>query len=430
MRAPCIFSAIGSHSFNNNDGGAVMAARQRPVPAAAAATILASPSPSPPSSSLSPSGAHLGTAAIAPLPQQSWAADLAGFSGGAGVGVGVGEAYYVAEVAEAAADLSSLPGMGMGMGMAPVPGWLALDAALASSSESPAAAGASSAASSLRDLVSSHQAATAEALETEAEAEPAPACGRTLAELQVDIDATLGILPTPPLLHLPADDDATVAARLAEMVPRLSTRSFMEHIFVVIQRLTDLYPEAVDEALGTASGRPPRQEEEPCQIPNCVHRHELPLEFAAGLDETALQYSDVVVDLALAGQLVSCHLRLLDVLDRLVLYALSCFRLKAAASQVRHPDFLLPELKVGSFTPVGSSAQLMQVVLIKDMIDKLSQHLKHFSDAVDAEVPETPSLGTRSLKLQTELLDERQARVSKHFKSISSFLVNRDLTER
>ncbi|KAL8393258.1 hypothetical protein RB595_003153 [Gaeumannomyces hyphopodioides] len=373
MKASCVFSAIGSSS----SAGTVAAA--------------ASPSPSPPSS-LSPSVAAYPGAAIA-LPPQPWA-DPAGFSGGG---------YYVGDPA----GLFSLPGM------APVPDWLALDAALASSSESPpvaAAAGDSSATSSFGDRA--------------AEAAPT-ACGRTLAELQVELDATLGTLPPPPFLHLPADDDAAVAERLADMVPRLSTRTFMERIFAAVQRLTDAYPGAVDAALGgRARGEPP------CHIPNCVHAHELPPEFA-GLDDGAPPPPQSGgVDMALAGQLVSCHLRLLDVLDRLLLYALSCLRLKAAASGVRHPDFPLPELRIGSFTPVGSSAQLMQVVLIRDMMDRLHQHLKLFADAVDAEALETASLGTRTLKLQTELLGERQARVSKHCKSLSSFLFNRDLEER
>ncbi|EJT80947.1 hypothetical protein GGTG_00937 [Gaeumannomyces tritici R3-111a-1] len=384
MKAPCVFSTIGRHSSGH---------------VAAAAVDAASLFPSPPSSSLSPSGA---ATALQPQP---WA-DIAEFpSGGFG-------GYYIGHPA----GMLSLPGV------APVPDWLALDAALASSSsESPhvvaATAGGGSSASSFGD----QSAAEAEA-----------ACGRTLAELQVELDGTLAALPPPPFMHVAAGDNAAIAERLAEVAARLAARGFLERIFAAVQRLTDVYPAAVDAALGGGGGGEP-----PCTVPDCVHAHGLPPEFA-GLDDghdgapplPPRSGGGGGVDMALAGQLVSCHLRLLDVLDRIMLYALSCLRLKVAAGGVRHPDFPLPELKVGSFRPAGPSAQLMQVILIRDMMDGLHQHLRLFADAVDAEASAAPSLGARTLKLQTELLGERQARVSKHCKSLSSFLFNRDPEER
>lgn len=245
--------------------------------------------------------------------------------------------------------------------------------------------------------------------------------GRRLAELHMDLDTILAKLPNAVACH--TAKDKSLPQYIVNIADKYAGDSSLETIFITFQCLIDLYPEAAVAVVKPAD----RFEAGSCEIVDCLHNVELPKDLAGPQDLVRME----PVDAALGSQLIACHLRLLDVVDGLAMCVGLCLRLKSAMPGKEEPEFQMPDLKVGSFTPSKHSAMLMQAVLMKNLLDKLQSNCKEFRTALDeassypiaTEVP----ISLRALLLQAESLCQRHDRTLNHFKSIATHLIEMGL---
>ncbi|TLS29403.1 hypothetical protein PpBr36_01487 [Pyricularia pennisetigena] len=244
--------------------------------------------------------------------------------------------------------------------------------------------------------------------------------GHRLADLQMTLDTILAKLPTPAAYHV--QKDGPLSGYLADFGARYLGDGFIENIFTSLQSLIDLYPEAT-AAIVTPTAADD-QDPNSCEIVGCLHEVALPAELAV-LEGHMGQPEPV--DGTLGGQLVACHLRLLDVVDRLDRSVFMCARLEAVLPPGGKAKFHVPDLTVGKFKPPHHSAALMQLVLLKNLLDKLlfvSRELGASLDKVDAApAVREASLSLPVLLVQAESLGKRHERTLDRFKSLVTYVI-------
>lgn len=227
-------------------------------------------------------------------------------------------------------------------------------------------------------------------------------CTQQLASIMVDLDALWAEIPPTSAFHFPLGDD--IEKHTAAFAEKYAQHKSIENLFGTSQRLIDLYPAAILQSLTLNSMDPPR-----CETGGCVHSVDPPPSLRAAEESVLSRNSSSAIDHSLASLLISCHLRLLDVLDHLLLLVLSCFKIHSTSPTMREPDFGVPELRVGSFTPPRASAAFMQAFLAKHLVGILSEKAGQLAQAVELKSGENPDKECRVLALQCELLKERQA---------------------
>ncbi|KAI6383563.1 hypothetical protein MCOR25_000018 [Pyricularia grisea] len=247
--------------------------------------------------------------------------------------------------------------------------------------------------------------------------------GHRLAGLQMNLDTILAKLPTPAAYHV--QKDGPLYEYLENFGRRYLADGFPESIFTSLQCLIDLYPEAT-AAIVTPIAAGDEQDPDPCEIVGCLHEIALPAELA--MLEEQLGQKPEPVDGALGGQLVACHVRLLDVVDRLIRGVFMCARLKAVLPPDGRPTFRMPDLTVGSFKPPDHSAALMQIVLLKNLLDELlfvSRALPAALDKVDVgnSAAREALLSLPVLLRQAESLGKRHERTLDRFKSLLTYVI-------
>lgn len=231
---------------------------------------------------------------------------------------------------------------------------------------------------------------------------PKSQCIHHLTSILVDLDAVWVSMPPKTSLHFPLDEN--IDKFTAAFAEKYSQHKSVERLFGAAQRLVDLYPTVIPLSLALNSADQPR-----CEPDTCVHSIEPPANLRAVESSAVLRDSPSTIDHPLANLLIACHLRLIDVLDHLLLLVLSCFKLHAASPTRMEPNFGVPELRVGSFTPTRASAAFMQAFLMKHLIGILSDRVDEFSRAVESKLQGNPDKECRVLAMQCEILKERQA---------------------
>ena len=227
-------------------------------------------------------------------------------------------------------------------------------------------------------------------------------CVQQLTSVMLDLDAIWVSMPPKSDLHFPLDENVEKHATAFD--EKYTQHKSLEVLFGAVQRLVDLYPTVIPLSLALNSAEPP-----PCQPDICVHSVEPPANLRAVQDAVWSRNSLSTIDYSLASLLIACHLRLLDVLDHLLLLVLSCFKLQAASPRKMEPNFGVPELRVGSFTPNRASAAFMQAFLIKHLVGNLSDKVDELVQAVESKSQGNSDRECQVLALQCEILRERQA---------------------
>lgn len=230
---------------------------------------------------------------------------------------------------------------------------------------------------------------------------PKSSCTRKLTNLLLDVDKLWASLPPRSALHIPSDE--TLETFKKDFADKYQQKQLLEGIFVITQRLIEVHPSGTALSLALE----PRLES-PCETASCTHNFELPIDLKDVENQIMGKDTASSVDHALANLLVSCHLRLLDILDRVFMLAISCSRVTLAHPTNQEPDFDITELRVGSFVPRrGAAMVLMQMALLKHLLAILSKKLAQFSKAVSSVSSGDGSAECRILMLQCEALTER-----------------------
>ncbi len=236
-----------------------------------------------------------------------------------------------------------------------------------------------------------------------------------LAEIMADMDAVLISMPPESALHFPSDND--LLQHTADFQHKYLHKDSIEKIFSVIQRLIEAYPDAVTASLspGSAPGAS-------CQLPNCVHHLKLPPELAHAEAAEDARRALFKLDLALANLPVSCHLRLLDLLGSMNLCVLSCFRISTASPDMSEPDYGVPDIRVGSFTPAKEISVMMQMALLKHLISSLGELLRSFEESLAGTAAGSVKGEVKVVIMLCELLRARHDAKMEVFQAIDGAL--------
>lgn len=253
--------------------------------------------------------------------------------------------------------------------------------------------------------------------------DPESVCLSQLTELLLDIGTLWAKLPVKTTLHLAQNNSHE--QHVKDLTSKITSKAVLESLFALTQRLIDLYPDAISLAMSPDNGSLPAA----CDIPDCTHRLELP----HGLEEIEKHVSGQQrapqMGLALANVLVSCHIRLLDLLDCFFLLVTSCFRVTIASPDRREPEFDGPEMRVGSFVPPKTAAVSMQIALLKHLMVGLSERLASFGVAVSSGAVgrDDTNMELQILSMQHHLLMKRHASSLGHIDTIENFIMRYDV---
>lgn len=225
------------------------------------------------------------------------------------------------------------------------------------------------------------------------------ACTELLTGLMLEMDRLWASLPHQSALHRPRGE--SVEHYAIEFLP-MSPKCMLEQIFPRAQNLVDAYPLATKFAMSLGA-----DSSFACGVPDCIHGLYVPEGLSEIDKQTSAYDSTSTVDHALANLLISCHLRFLDILERVCTQVVTCFKVTLDSPTYREPEFDVIELRVGSYIPEKNASVLMQFTLLKHILGKLSSKVKYFEEAISSANPSAASPEARVIALQCEILRER-----------------------
>lgn len=253
--------------------------------------------------------------------------------------------------------------------------------------------------------------------------DPEQLCASRLAKLLLDMDSLWAKMPVKSTLHLA--QSTSHEEHVKTLTNTIVTKAVLETIFALAQRLIDIYPDAINAAMPRDTGHATA-----CDIPDCTHHLTLPSALAAIEKKVTRRQGARNADLPLANVLVSCHSRLLDLLDCFFLLVTSCIRVTVASPDRREPEFDGPEMRVGSFVAPKTAAVSMQIALLKHLMVGVSDRLSDFGTAISSRVgsvrDERSSMEVQILTLQHELLTKRHASCLENIGTIEDYLMRFD----
>lgn len=249
-----------------------------------------------------------------------------------------------------------------------------------------------------------------------------PTCSQQLTKLMADADVVLLTMPPESAFHV---DIGNFESQNEQIKKRYLHDDFMGQIFDVMQRLVDIYPEAVTAALHPGGG--PRA---PCQVPNCIHATCLaddsaspphPVGFSMAL-KMLVSPARPRMDTPITNLVISCHMRVLDFIDRTLVCGLTCFSVTHSFPTLVDPRFILPNLQIGSFVTTSGSSVMLQMTLLRHLLFLLTGRLQNFMDTL-ASMECTREIG--SLIMQFELLKDRQDNTVENVATLGAWVMQR-----
>jgi hypothetical protein len=240
-------------------------------------------------------------------------------------------------------------------------------------------------------------------------------CTNVLTQILLDLDTIwTSILPSSHL-HAPFDD--TIWQTTADLSARYRHDKLLQDFFAVAQRLLNIYPIAAASSLSLCPG------DVECTDPKCIHRLPVPPTLRPVDEATDGRNAPGVIDLSLGNLLVSCHLRVLDVMDRILSLAISCHKITSNSPQGREPGYNVPVVTVGSFTPTRDASAVMHTYLLKHLVVRLGAEAEKLARDVHRGIAEGADRESKVLGLLCEVVVERQGEKVGQLKVLGEELV-------
>ncbi|OTA89077.1 hypothetical protein M434DRAFT_398796 [Hypoxylon sp. CO27-5] len=237
---------------------------------------------------------------------------------------------------------------------------------------------------------------------------------RQLTDLAVKVDRLSQDLSSISRVHVPKNRPAMEYR--ATFIDHNARHVCVEHVFTHAQCLIDAYP----QVLGILFDKSDLLQ---CQDPNCFHTVELPNElenFFSGMD-----HNQNGVDIFLFNLLVSCHTKVLDVMEIIVNCARTCTQVTFSSPDLVEPNVQIPEVRVGDFVATNSAAGTMQTALLVHVASVLVDCARRLSKQVSEIVEqERNRKQVQMLKLQCELLEEKATSEMKSLERVRSLFTN------
>lgn len=253
---------------------------------------------------------------------------------------------------------------------------------------------------------------------SDAHSDPKSACIKKLTNLLLDADNIWAKIPLKSPLHIAKSESLGLC--VIGIDQKLAATSMLEMTFIMTQKFIDIYPTAINMAVARDA-----QSEKVCNITDCIHYIDV---VPALLEEEQLggQVTSGGTDVVVANLIISCHTRLLDILDGLFMLSTSCTRLTVANS--REPEFDVSDMRVGSFVPQRTGAVLMQIALLKHLVAGLTERLASFGEAISSIVAGQAQGSSEGqiMELQHQVLTKRHAMKVKQVGVLEEFLFKFD----
>lgn len=250
--------------------------------------------------------------------------------------------------------------------------------------------------------------------------DPIAASQRKLTKILLDADELWTRFPLRTTLHVPQAESQN--GLLDQIKEATATNISLEIFFDLAQQLIDVYPAALDASFAANTQSLPD-----CDIADCTHTLDLPTSLSKLEEQVVEQTRSAAPEMALMDLLVSCHIRLLDILDRCFLMIAACTRVTLANRQ--QPDIELSETRVGSFELHGTAAALMHIALLGHLVSRLESRvcmmgvsITTFTETCDGDSDELIVLQS-----QHKLLTNKQKKKSEQMSIVEDFLRRFDL---
>ncbi|KAB5550020.1 hypothetical protein GE09DRAFT_1035079 [Coniochaeta sp. 2T2.1] len=232
--------------------------------------------------------------------------------------------------------------------------------------------------------------------------DPKSVCVKQLSKVMLDLDAIWTAIFPRSRLHIPFDD--LVDKTIAELSKKFSNDQLLQDFFGAAQGLIDVYPVATKLLLRLCP------EDDTCNDPSCIHTLPVPAALRPLGEYVDARNSPSTIDLALGNLLLSCHLRVLDVLDQIFMLAILCFKITMNSPHPQEPKYDVSVVKIGTFTPTRDASAFMQAFLMKHLVQRLRAAAQKLGAAVAAKVQDAEGKETKLFSMQCEILLERHER--------------------
>ncbi|KAH6647304.1 hypothetical protein BKA67DRAFT_432205 [Truncatella angustata] len=228
---------------------------------------------------------------------------------------------------------------------------------------------------------------------------PRSTCVQQLSALALDIDNVFGLIPSNPGVHM--SKDGSIEDMMANWPVKFTQRQALEQLFASAQRLITIYPSTVDVIFK-------QLDDEDCDNPNCIHRLELPENLEGELGAFASKaYEAKPLDPFIFNLLLTCHTRVTDVLEVLLVHVSMCAKVTLAMPKTQEPQLHIPELKVGDFVASPEFSSSMQAVMLAHIASVLADRAKQLQVKIANTFRDSNSTKQASMyKLQCEVLVE------------------------
>ncbi|KAF5023729.1 hypothetical protein F66182_4203 [Fusarium sp. NRRL 66182] len=202
-----------------------------------------------------------------------------------------------------------------------------------------------------------------------------------LTDLMASLDRLQHGFPTSGRQHLSAQE-------LKDLMetPSFDLGLFLEQLLQLSQRLLHIYPKVLEQL---------KPEHETCNLPDCVHTTHLSLPT----------WSRLSIDQSLIHLVLACHLRQLDLFNKIVDHGRVCTHVTSTSPQDTEPTLNIPEIRIGSFVAPKVSAASMMIAMVIELQSSLNKKAQQLHDAVSSATG-LESRPAKILGLQCESLKE------------------------
>ncbi|WYZ43817.1 hypothetical protein EsH8_VII_000253 [Colletotrichum jinshuiense] len=247
--------------------------------------------------------------------------------------------------------------------------------------------------------------------------DPRTRCLQDLSTIMASLDEAMKSLPPVSEFHVPGPQFKEYCLEISKTY---SHKQSIELMLSQTQKLIDIYPNTIALAI--------KQHSTPdCSISDCMHTYRSHIGLNSDPFVAAAQLASKI-DYPLLNLLLCCHYRCADVMEIVFCHAQVCFEFLTVATQqgVQPHQFVVPELRVGSFTPSPRSSPSIITAILVDLQSLLACCIPKLSTSLN-EHKENLSKEGRILLLKCELLIERADSIVERLKQLKVAVADAEL---
>lgn len=188
--------------------------------------------------------------------------------------------------------------------------------------------------------------------------------------------------------------------------------SVLDQVLSVAQQLQTLYHKAVTDA--TASGH--EAGDVGCMTADCIHLQQ----GAEGGGTRRVDYTALTL-------LAACHLRLLDILDSISTHGKLCLKMADAVPLAERPQFLLPQLQMGSFVLSQDKMAGMIITMLVDQQRGLVKAAKQLAQCFPNIESQNREVMRRMCEVQNAAATERANTTLSEFSAMGEMFAKVDV---